>query len=221
MLVLGVAGCATTAPTSSPVPATAASTAKKPAPLQLVESGFTVVEGPYVEYGVIIKNPNEDIGAVFPAVRITMRDEAGGVLGTDDQTLNRIMPGGVAAWGGQADPNGKKPAKVEFEVLDPGDTWKLADQMEPADFKPFTVIGLRANKSDSGTSFTGELVNPNSSAFNEAAVSVLLRDKAGAIVGGYTGFIERLPANGKAAFEVSSMGDVPAYASIEAYPSPW
>ena len=225
-LLLAVAGC--TSPTSSnsakpsvKPPASSTNTEEVPSPLELLETGFFVVEGPYVEYGFVLKNPNAGTGAEFPTVRITMRDANGGVVGTDEQVLNRIMPGETVAWGGQANPNGTKPASVKFEVIDPGDNWKPADHMEPVDFKPFKVVGLKENKSDFSTSFTGELVNPNGAAFDQVAVSILLRDKAGKIVVGYTGFVEKLSANGKVPFEVDSLGKVPEYAKFEAYAQPW
>jgi hypothetical protein len=201
--------------------ATSANSEVAPSPLELIETGFTVVEGPFVEYGFILKNPNTSMGAILPTVRITMRDSNDGVIGTDEQMLFRIMPGETVAWGGQANPNGKIPVKVEFEVLDPGDKWRPANQMDPVGFKPFEVVGLQANTTDFGTSFTGELNNPNDTAFKQIAVSVILRDNTGKIVVGYTGFVDQLSANGKVHFEVDSLGKVPEYATFEAYAQPW
>jgi len=58
--------------------ATTTTLPKAPQPLELVEAGYTVTSGsPYVEYGVIIRNPNRDYGAGLPTVRITMRDANG------------------------------------------------------------------------------------------------------------------------------------------------
>ena len=93
--------------------------------------------------------------------------------------------------------------------------------MEYPDFKPFKIVGLRANKDLFGTTFTGELVNNNSDSFHMVAVSVLLRDHAGKLVAGYSGFADDVPASGKVAFEVSSLGEVPDGATIEAYAQPW
>lgn len=39
------------------------STNEKPEALKLVETGYTIVEGPYVEYAFVMKNPNATIGA--------------------------------------------------------------------------------------------------------------------------------------------------------------
>ena len=213
-------------PPSTPTPKSASADAApkaNPEPLRLLEAGYVVVvaAGPFVEYGFVMQNPNSMFGAQFPMVRITMRDAAGQVIGTTEKVLNRIMPSETLGWGDQADPNGQKPAKVEFEVLDPGRNWKPADQMAPVGFKPFTVAGLKVNKSLFGTSFTGELVNPNDAAFEQVAVSILLRDKAGKIVVGYTDFPKKLPANGKVPFEVRSLGEVPEYSKFEAYTTPW
>jgi hypothetical protein len=208
------------APAPKPAASAAAQTAA-PKPLELVETGYTVVSGPYVEYGFVLRNPNADYGAESPVVRITALDAKGGVLGTEDQTLFQVYPGQTLAFGSQVDPNGKKPAKVTFEVIPPGDNWEPADQMEPAGFKPFQITGLKANKSDFQTAFTGMLTNPNSTAFDTVAVTVLLRDKHGKIKIGYTAFPDHVAAGGKVPFEVTSMGDVPKYAKFEAYAQPW
>lgn len=229
-LVLALVGCA---PSQAPVETSPVEPAasvevepeaeeETPEPLEIVESGYIVDgDGPYVLYGLTIKNPNEATGADYPSFRITMRDKNGDVVGTDEQTLNRIYPDGAVAWGGLSDPNGQKPAKVEFEIIDPGDNWKSADTFEPADFEDFTIDRLKANKDDWSTYFTGELVNPNATAFDQVAITILLRDASGKIVTGYSGFADKVGANSKVPFEVSSMGEVPKYKKIEAYAQPW
>jgi hypothetical protein len=194
---------------------------EKPLPLELIESGYIIVEGPFVEYGFILRNPNENYVAMFPTIRITMRNSNGEVIGTMDQVLNRIMPGETVGWGGQGNPNGINPSQVSFEVIDPGNNWTPKDQVDPKDYKPFTTLSLNVNTNDFYTAFTGEIENQNNFTFQMVAISIILRNESGKIVVGYTGFIQGISAFGKAPFEVTSLGKVPAYTSFEAYVQQW
>ncbi len=65
-------------------------------PLELVDSGFAVKDGYdtyYIQYTVIVKNPNTERAVEFPKVRLTARDANGAVLGTDDIVGSTIQPG--------------------------------------------------------------------------------------------------------------------------------
>ncbi|MHB1055757.1 MAG: FxLYD domain-containing protein [Thermoleophilia bacterium] len=195
---------------------------EKPLPLKLVESGYTIIEnpygGPFVEYGFVLNNPNSKTGANFPVVRITMRDANNQVIGTQEQTLMKIFPSETVGWGGQVSANGKTPAKIEFEPYVSDRNW---NSMNPGSIKPFQITGLTVNGTDFNTTFTGELVNPNPASFDMVAVSVVLRDANNKIIAGYSGFVNNLAPNGKAPFQVISLGDVPQYTKYEAYATTW
>lgn len=85
----------------------------------------------------------------------------------------------------------------------------------------FEVSGLSAQDSGYGTvNFVGEVTNLTDADRDQAAVVVLLRDEAGAIVGGYTSFVSNVPAGGTTSFDVLGYG-VPAYDAIEGSAQPW
>lgn len=195
---------------------------EKPLPLKLVESGYTIIEnpygGPFVEYAFLLNNPNSKNGANFPAVRITMRDANNQVIGTQEQTLMKIFPGETVGWGGQVSANGKTPAKVEFEPYVSDRNWNTTNT---GNLKPFQITGLTVNETDYSTTFTGELVNPNSVSFDMVAISVILRDANNKIIAGYSGFANSVAPNGKVPFQVMSLGDVPQYTKYEAYATTW
>ena len=54
----------------------------------------------------------------------------------------------------------------------------------------------------------------------DVAVTVILRDKAGKIVYGETGFVDRPTDSRSVPFEVTC-GDLPDYESVDIYVQPW
>ena len=174
-----------------------------------------------MEYGFIVVNPNTDYGAEFASVRIDMKDASGQVLGTQQQMLTRSLTRArPSGWPGPADPNGSKPARVEFTVEPTDGKWKPADQMEPPHYKRLIVSGLRARTSAYSTAFVGMVQNPNSVAFDMVTVAVLLRNANGKIVAGYPGYMEKLGAGVKKPFQVMAVGNLPKYSKFEVYAQP-
>lgn len=183
--------------------------------LTVVDSGWSADEQGYIHYGIIIKNEGAQ-GALFPVIKVTGKDADGAVISSDEQTLMEINPGQELAWGGQAG-NGAAPATVEFELSVGSSNWQDADAAEPM----FEVSGLSAQDSGYGTvNFVGEVTNLTDADVDQAAVVVLLRDGAGAIVGGYTSFVSNVSAGGTTSFDVLGYG-VPAYDAIEGSAQPW
>jgi hypothetical protein len=192
-----------------------------PSPLELVETGYTIdpssYGGPYIHYGYILKNPNTNTGAIRVPIRITARDANDAVIGTQTDYIDMVMPGETSAWGWQLSSNGKQPAKVDFEVIDPGNNWRDASLMSPVGFKPFQVIGLQANSSLPNFKITGEISNPNNTPFAMVGIAVIIRDSNRKLLTVFTSFVQSLSANGRAPFEVMTLGDVPANVAFEAY----
>lgn len=223
-----VAPTITSSPTATGTQAstTTATGPERLQPLDGVEGGGSSFgdNNDHMAYAAIIRNPNPDDGTSSGTLRITLHDASGGVI-TYDQTFPHIMPGQTIAWAGTLSMNGQTITGFGSEVLPlkAGD-WIPAGQMKPVGFVPFEIVGLKANEaaSTTGIVFTGNVVNNNSSDFEKLAVSVLLRDKDGHLVGGGTGFVENVPAGGKVPFEVDIPRDMLGrYASYEAYAQIW
>ena len=215
----GTAPAAQVTPSAESTPASPAT----PHNLELVESGWSMVYG-YVEYGVVIRNPNADFAGDFVSIHVLMEGKGGQILGSDTQVLGMIYPGGTLAWGVQANPNGKKPAKVTFSLSVSDENWHPADSAEVVDsvYEPFKVSRTRVSKDSSGVPVvTGLLENPNSKSFGSIAVSALFKDAGGKIIAGYTGFVENVPAGGKKAFEVNAFANIPGYKSVDVYAQSW
>jgi hypothetical protein len=224
-----VASTTTLSPTATGTQATTATATgpEGPQPLDMVEAGFSSFgdHNDHMAYAAIIRNPNPNRGTSSGTLRITLHDASGGVI-TYDQTFPHIMPGQTIAWAGALSMNGQTITGTGSEVLplEAGE-WIPADQMKPVGFVPFEIVGLTANETASTIAvvFTGSVVNNNSSDFENLAVSVLVRDQWGHLVGGGTNFVENVSAGGKAPFEVSvpRRDMLTHYASYEAYAQIW
>ncbi|WP_139653470.1 hypothetical protein [Raoultibacter phocaeensis] len=182
----------------------------------IVESGWSADDQGYIHYGIVLENRGKQ-SAQFPAVTITGKDADGNVVSSDEQVLMELHPGQTASWGGQAG-TGTAPETVEFNVSVSERNWIDS----PSDATAFEISGTTAQDSGFGTvNFVGEIANLHESAdYDSVAVSVLLRDEAGAIVAGYTGFARNLTAGSTTSFDVFGYG-IPAYATFEVTAQPW
>lgn len=182
----------------------------------IVESGWSADDQGYVHYGIVLENKGKQ-SALFPAVTITGKDADGNVVSSDEQILMELGPGQTASWGGQAG-TGTAPETVEFSVNVSERNWTDPKSDAPT----FGISGATAQDGGFGTvSFIGEIANLSEEAdCDSVAVSVLLRDEAGAIVAGYTGFARNLAAGSTTSFDVFGYG-VPAYATFDVTAQPW
>lgn len=190
--------------------------------LEVVESGWSTDSAGLVEYAFAIRNASEDISILFPTVDIVTRDADGTVLSTDSQALPEVFAG-QTVWFAGITGNGTEPSTVEFIVREP-DSWNVERSADRA--ATFEVTGLSEHSTSFGRSaITGEVELASEGAMPEIssgqiAVTVLLRDASGSLVGGQTTFASMPSAGERVAFEVPYYGDS-AYASIEAHVQPW
>lgn len=192
---------------------------EQPLPLEVIESGYSVVgDDNTIEYGVIIHNPNKTLAASFPTIKVDMRDAQSGVLGVGEQVLDHIRPGQTVAWGGSTTANGRKPARVTFSVVVDDENWESSD---PSVFKGFEIRKPRLLQGSYGLSVTGELVNRNATKCDLVALSVIFRDKSGKIVSGDGGYVDNVPANGRVPFEVRLYRKPPSRDSVAVYAQEW
>jgi hypothetical protein len=187
-------------------------------PLQLVEAGYSYVQG-YLEVAVIVRNPNADWYANSSTLRAITRDAGGRVLGTFEWPLPGILSAQTIGWAARGDLKGSKPAAVDFEIVNTLLGPQAMETLGASSFVPLEVAGLEAKKTGSKVAFVGEVVNKNTYPLHGVSVSILLRDKAGKLVGGVDGG----PLAGDVAegtstkFELNAEWDLPAYSSMEGY----
>lgn len=196
--------------------------AKDLLPLEIVDSGYTVKDGydtNYVQYAIVVKNPNTERAIRFPKVRLTSRDADGAILGTEDIVGSSIMPGGAWYSASQGSSVDSTPATVDFEIIPPDDSdWVAPDRIDNAG-EPLTV----ENPAKRGDKIVGEVSNPNDFDINSVAVVVLFRDGSGKLLAGETTYTDKVTAGGKIPFELSLWGTNGGYITdnFEVYAYPW
>lgn len=210
-----LAGCASTGESKPEPESTEAATENtlyvEPEDLEIIESGWSVGEHGYVNYGVGISNPNDGFEAQQVKLTTTGRDAEGKIVFTQDDYIPFILPGGTSYIGGQA---GREtpPDTIEFSVTVDDRHWVKSDHVSSAIFE---IANPNEIASEYAHTYTGELsANLNWDDIGSARLCVLLRDESGAIIYGSMSYVD-YPAEGQTVpFEIHAP-DVPEHATYE------
>lgn len=192
-------------------------------PLELVETGWSADESGYVHYAFGLRNTSDSVCIQLPSVEITGRDEDGSVLFSETLIMANAFAGETVYFGSEiGNGNGIVPATVDFTVLEPDD-YSYVNSSESASFKADNLSA--APDGYGGEIFSGEIsVVKDSARVREQssmlAVSLVLRDDAGAIVYGYSTFVDWPSEGGSRPFSMDVI-DPPAYDSFEVHVQPW
>ena len=189
-------------------------------PLEIVESGWSVGSGGYVNYAFALRN-TADVLIEYPAVTVTGRDADGSVLFSDDWVVSEVAAGETGYFASMAG-NGTAPATVDITPIVPDDyQYTSASEARAV----FSVSGARGvSDGFGGVQFVGEVTtdeDDGSMGMGQVLLSVVLRDKSGQIIYGASGFANR-PAVGKTtSFEIDAFDAPRDYTSFEIYARPW
>lgn len=192
-------------------------------PLELVETGWSADESGYVHYAFGLRNTSDSVCIQLPSVEITGRGEDGSVLFSETLIMANAFAGETVYFGSEiGNGNGIVPATVDFTVLEPDD-YSYVNSSESASFKADNLSA--APDGYGGEIFSGEIsVVKDSARVREQssmlAVSLVLRDDAGAIVYGYSTFVDWPSEGGSRPFSMDVI-DPPAYDSFEVHVQPW
>ena len=126
------------------------------------------------------------------------------------QTLNMAFPNQTIYNAGQAG-QGTAPATVDFVALSPNE-YNVTEAQGTATFPISGISKVRNN--DGGTTFNGEVRAV------QIKVSLVLRDKQGAIIYGEMAFVD-WPDNGQSMPFSILVYDLPDYTSYESYAQIW
>lgn len=192
-------------------------------PLELVETGWSADESGYVHYAFGLRNTSDSVCIQLPSVEITGRGEDGSVLFSETLIMANAFAGETVYFGSEiGNGNGIVPATVDFTVLEPDD-YSYVNSSESASFKADNLSA--APDGYGGEIFSGEISVVKDSArvreqSSTLAASLVLRDDAGAIVYGYSTFVDWPSEGGSRPFSMDVI-DPPAYDSFEVYAQPW
>lgn len=171
--------------------------------IEIKNTGFAL-NGKYLYCAFEFYNPNDDLCVIFPSFRITARDEAGTLMGTDDYVGSAIYPGQTGYFAGQFFEVDQLPDDVEFSVL-PAEDYAIesVDLIAHPVYKQLEVqnCALRDDR------LLGEVVNPNDYDISDAAVTVIYKDADGKIIAGDTTYVSYIPASGNSSFEMPANQD--------------
>ena len=190
----------------------------EPLPLEIVDSGWSVLGEGWVYYGIAIKNPNSGLEAQYPGFTITGKADDGSIIFSNEQVCTVVFPGETIYHGFQAG-NGTAPASVEFKVKEP--TWV---ESAGIDGEVFTVSNTAEVLGEYGnTSFTGEVtVNTkvDKNTMGQIALTVITRDENNAINFGNGTFIDIASEGETVPFDIPCY-QVPEHSSFEIYAKAW
>ncbi len=180
--------------------------------LEIVDSGWSVMESGYVSLGVQLRN-NETCAIDFPEVKVTGYAKDGSILFSQSSVLSKIGAGQTISFGDQAG-NGVAPDRVTFEAVVPESGNLNADEQVAT----FSVSGLSRSTSSLGNDvLLGKVKTESEEAggleSSQIRLSAILRDSAGEIVGGCLEFVS-MPALG---VETSFQINVPSGLQYETY----
>ena len=166
--------------------------------------GYVVVQGSnqyYVEYAYEMTNENQ-FDIEFPTVKITVKDESGAILTTDEDVRDHIAAGDTVAQAGQVACD-SIPASIEIVGIEP-DEYNIIDAGSTSATTDFTI----SNLSLQSESVTGEITNDSDSDYDSVTITALYKDADGNIVTGATDYYtNKISAGETTAFEIYCMFD--------------
>jgi len=145
----------------------------------VVESGFTVTgsDGTSVMFGAVVRNSSQELSASEVTLAVTLRDSAGNVVKTDSVSAEDISPGsqvyvGTSIGVGSRAISATVVSKCATTLTKPITGVISAGTADPLD-------------SDGDTQARGQFVNTQQIVVDQySTVEVILRNSAGAIIGG-------------------------------------
>lgn len=190
-------------------------------PLEIVESGWSVDSGGYVNYAFALRNNSTDLTVEYPTVTITGRSSDGAVVFSQDQVLGVIYPGQTIWWASPVG-NGTAPDSVEFAVAEP-DGYNVRTVAGNPSVYSFSNLS-EARDGFGLVSFTGDVTlereGDEEFGMGSVAIIVVLRDGDGKVVCGSSAFVDNPSPGSSRSFEVSYFNP-PDYASYEVYALTW
>lgn len=186
-------------------------------PLDIAESGYTMIEGGFLYCSVKVHNPNTDLAVLYPTVRITARDSSGTLLGTQDQILSTIYPQQDFWYSGQLLQVDEAPSSVEFTIVQPDDYNIVSTAtLEQSTFTPLLVESVAMHSER----LVGEVVNKNDFGLDMIVVAAVFRNEDGDIIGGESTFVDKLPSSGSVPFDMPIHSEF-ANCNYEVYANGW
>ena len=188
--------------------------------IEITDAGYSISNG-YLYFSVFLHNNSQDKGYDFPTVRVTARNAEGTLLGTEDQVMNVIYPESDYVYAGFGFEVNEVPSKVEFEVLVDDYNIMSKSSLDQKEYLPLEVSGINEREDEFfGTTYLGEVLNPNTYDLDLAAVRIVFRDENGTLLGGDGTYIDNVKAGRTTPFEINPSSDLQTE-NYEIYATSW
>jgi hypothetical protein len=179
------------------------------ADLALVDQGFSVSDDGG-NYGIIIANNGSETVTNF-TVQVAVYDPSDTVVTTDDHTVAKLGPGEQLGIGydlfSEDTGNGVARLDVQFEEGFGGEVPEGS----------FTVSEVATTTDESVTETTFVVASTYQVDLDSPYAYAIYRDSAGKIIGGTYGFVDMIPASGRASGTITSFDPVDGVATTEVY----
>ena len=173
---------------------------QEPEPIAVTNYGFGQAGG-RASYAFIVENPNTELAFERSQYQAAAYDENGIVLDTESGYINRLLPGQALGIGGEFHlDEGTVLDTIEVQVR-VGEHALLSGPIPLFSYE--NVNYVPDDSVFSAGRVTGIVVSPYNTVLTDLRVSAIAYDENGTITGGGYNYLEFLPANGKAAIEVS------------------
>lgn len=183
-------------------------------PLEIRDSAWINSNG-YLKFYVTLYNPNTEIAIEFPTFRVTAKDSSNTILGTRDEVCSIIYPQQEFTIGDLAFSIDKEPSSVSFDLVEPED-YNLKNVSLLKTYLPLEAINTAARNNK----VVGEIDNKNNYDFDMVAVSVIMRDIDGNVIGIFNTLVKHVASNGTTPFEISPTG-FDSSVIYDVYVCPW
>lgn len=185
--------------------------------VELLDYGYYISKtGDYIYCAIVVKNADDSQYYEFYTVNVTVLDESGTVIATEEQTMGTIAPGEIQAVAWPTSTNGGKVAKVDFDI-NTGDP--ISETKDYVKVSELEITQSKAIKKDGDTIFTGMIKNNSETDCESVSVCVVLK-KDGKIVFGTTTYVYDVNSGKEKAFQITEY-DVPNYDSYDIYVFEW
>jgi hypothetical protein len=209
--------------TTTASPETTAAAPSGDAAVAVVESGFSNFMGGFdqdersVAYGYIVENSGDDV-ATDITISISAYDAAGNAVASDSHTIHVLRPGEKMGLGDEffGDTFAADVDRIDVQVSEPSG---LGSEAVPAE-GTLTAEGITTTADDYSvtTKFTAKSTYPEQLDYPSAYA--IYRNAEGNIIGGSTGTVDFIPADGSVAAEVRSWDAIPNIETTEIYLDP-
>ncbi|WP_432927304.1 FxLYD domain-containing protein [Microbispora sp. CA-135349] len=177
-----------------------------PQPLALKEQVSSIVRsgaGYAVTWAGVLNNPNRRHFGENAVAVVTAVDAAGKEVVHLEQPLDAVPPGRPLAFGGQV-PSAAQPVRVKIDYRPA--SWRPIPRI-PSAFLKFPISDVRTDKLKDGSYLvTGYVLDPFRKPVGGLAVTALLRDAAGKLVGGATSYVDNVRPGAKRRFVITVEG---------------